>query len=75
LVGHVARNGKNRNSYRFLVRKSEGNGPLAKSRRIKGNVKMYIEDFGWEGVEWINVAQDRDIWRAVVKTVMKNSTV
>jgi len=36
---------------------------------------MYIEDFGWEGVEWINVAQDRDNWRAVVKTVMKNSTV
>jgi hypothetical protein len=71
LVGRVARNGKNRNSYRLLVRKSEGNGPLAKSRRIRGNIKIHIEDLRWEGVQWINVAQDRDNWRVVVKTVMK----
>lgn len=73
LIGHVARKGENRNSYRLLVSKPEGNGPLAKSRRLWGNIKICIEDLGWESVEWINVAQDRDNWRAVVKTVMKNS--
>jgi hypothetical protein len=34
------------------------------------NVKMALEEIGWEGVDWINLAQDRDQWHAVVNTVM-----
>jgi len=36
----------------------------------QANIKMYLGEIGWEGVDWIFVAQDKDQWRAVVKTVM-----
>jgi hypothetical protein len=34
------------------------------------NIKMYVREIGWCGVDWINLAQDRDQWRAFVSTVM-----
>ena len=37
------------------------------------NIKMAFQDIGWEGVDWIDLAQDRDKWRAVVNRVMNNS--
>jgi len=36
----------------------------------KGNIKIYFNEIGWEGVEWINRAHDVDKWQAVVNTVM-----
>jgi hypothetical protein len=48
-----------------------GKRPLRRPRlRWENNIKMYLGEIGWEGVEWIHVAQDRDWWRALVNTVM-----
>ena len=51
--------------------KPEGNRLLGRPRRNwKNNSKMYLTEVGWECVDWIDLAQDRDGWRAVVKMVM-----
>jgi hypothetical protein len=34
------------------------------------NIKMELRETGWDGMDWINLAQDRDQWRALVNTVM-----
>jgi hypothetical protein len=34
------------------------------------NIKIYLREIGWDGMDWIDLAQDRDQWRALVKTVM-----
>jgi hypothetical protein len=47
-----------RNAYRMLVGKPEG------------NIKMDLREIGWDGMDWIDLAQDRDQWRALVNTVM-----
>jgi hypothetical protein len=39
-------------------------------RRWVDNIKMYLKGIGWDGMDWINLAQDRDQWRALVNTVM-----
>jgi hypothetical protein len=39
-------------------------------RRWVDNIKMDLREIGWDGVDWIDLAQDRDQWRAVVNTVM-----
>jgi hypothetical protein len=60
-----------RNTNRVLVEKPEGKIPLGKSRRRWGNnIKTDLKEIGWESVEWINLADVRDKWRAVVNTVM-----
>jgi hypothetical protein len=60
-----------RNVYTILVGKPEGKTPLGRSRRRwEDNIKMDLKAIGWEGVEWIHLAQDRDKWRALVSTVM-----
>jgi hypothetical protein len=70
-AGHVARMGKERNVYRVLVGKSEGKSPLERPRRSwEGGIKMDLIEIGWGDVEWINLVQDRDRWRAVVNAVM-----
>jgi hypothetical protein len=70
-AGHVARIGEKRNAYRILVGKSEGKRPLGRPRRRwVNNIRMDLGEMGWDGVEWINVAQDRDQLRALVNTVM-----
>jgi hypothetical protein len=57
-AGHVARMGKMRNSYRILVGKSEGKRPLGRPRRMwVYNIKMYLREVGWDGMDWIDVAQ------------------
>jgi hypothetical protein len=69
--GHVARMGATRNAYRILVRKPEGKKPLGRPRRRwVDNIRMDLREIGWDGVEWIELAQDRDQWRALVNTVM-----
>jgi len=50
---------------------TEGRRPLGRiRRRWEDNIKMDLQDMGWELMDW-NVAQDRDRWRALVKAVMK----
>jgi hypothetical protein len=70
-TGHVARMGEKRNAYRILVGKTEGKRPLVRHRRRwVGNIKMDLRDIGWDGMDWIDLAQDRDQWRALVNMVM-----
>jgi hypothetical protein len=68
---HLARKGGTRNAYRILVGNPEGKRPLGRPRRSwVDNIKMDLRDIGWDGVDWIKLAQDRDQWRALVNTVM-----
>jgi hypothetical protein len=68
---HVARMGKKRKAYRILVGKPERKAPLRRPRRRwVNNVKMDLREIGWDRVDWIGLAQDRDQWRALVNTVM-----
>jgi hypothetical protein len=70
-AGHVARVGERRGAYRALVGKREGRRPLGRPRRRwENNIKMDLREVGWGGADWIDVAQDRDGWRALVYTVM-----
>jgi hypothetical protein len=51
--------------------KPEGKRPLGRSRRRwEDGIKMDLRKIGWEDVEWIHLAQNRDRWRAVVSAVM-----
>jgi hypothetical protein len=53
------------------VGKPEGRRPLGiPRRRWKDNIKMDLREVGWKGMDWINLAQDRDRWRALVNAVM-----
>jgi len=57
--------------YRLLVGKLEGTRPLGRPRlRWEDNIKMDFQEVGCEGMEWINVAQDRDRWWALVNAAM-----
>jgi hypothetical protein len=63
--------GETRNAYRILVGKPEGKRPLERPRRRwVGNIKMDLREIEWNGVDWIELAQDRDQWRALVNTVI-----
>ena len=51
--------------------RTEGKRPLGRRRRKWGeNIKMDLHEMRWRGMEWIDVAQDRDRWRALVNEVM-----
>jgi hypothetical protein len=71
LAGHAARMGERTNAYRILVGKPEGKRPLGRPRsRWVDNIKMDLREVGWDGRDWIDLAQDRDRWRANVNAVM-----
>jgi hypothetical protein len=64
-------NVEKRNAYRILVGKPEEKRPLGiPRRRWMDNIKMKIGGIGWDGMDWIDLAQDRDQWRALVNTIM-----
>jgi len=69
-AGHVARMRKRRGVCKVLVGKPEGKRPLGgPRRRWEDNNKMYIQELGCVGMGWIELAQDRDRWRALVSAV------
>jgi hypothetical protein len=68
---HVARMGAKRNACGILVGKPEGKRPLERSRRRwVDKIKIDLREIGWDGMDSINLAEDRDQWRALVNTVM-----
>ena len=63
--------GERRGVYRVLVGKPERKRPLGRPRRRwKDNVKMDLKEVGCGSMDWIDLAQDRDRWRALMTTVM-----
>ena len=70
-AGHVARMGEGRGVYRVLVGKPEGKRPLGRPRRRwEDNIKMDLQEVGGGFEDWMELAQDRDRWRALVSKVM-----
>jgi hypothetical protein len=69
--GACSTNGDKRNAHRILVGKPEGKIPLGRPiSRSVDNIKMGRREIGWDGVDWIDMAQDRDQWRILVNTVL-----
>jgi hypothetical protein len=63
--------GEKRNAYRILVGKPEAKRPLGRPRRRwEDNIETDLREIEWGGMDWIDVAEDRDQWRALVNTVM-----
>jgi hypothetical protein len=69
--GSCSTNGEKRNAYKILVGKPEGKRPLGRQRRMwVDNIKMDLREIEWDGADWMDVAQDRDQWKALVNTVL-----
>jgi hypothetical protein len=70
-AGHVEGMGEVRGAYNILFGRPEGRRPLGRPRRRwEDNIKMDLREIGFGDMDWINMAQDKDRWRAVVNTVM-----
>jgi hypothetical protein len=70
-VGHVGRMGERRGVHRVLVGKPEGKKPLGRPRRRWDlNIKIYLQEVGGGCGDWMELAQDREWWRALVYAVM-----
>jgi hypothetical protein len=64
-------NGEKRNAYTLLLRTPKERRPIGRSRRRwEDNIQMHLGEIGWNGVDWLGLAQDRDKWRALVNVIM-----
>jgi hypothetical protein len=63
-------NGEKWNAYRILMGIPELKRPLGRPRRrLVDNIKMDLREIGWDGMDWIDLVEDRHQWRALVNTV------
>jgi hypothetical protein len=70
-AGHVARTVERRGLYRVLVGKAEGKRPFGRPIcRWEDNIKMVLQEMGCGSIDWMDVAQNRDSWLALVTAVM-----
>jgi len=70
-IGRVAGMGDRRGSCRVLMERPEGKRSLRKPRHSwDDNIKMGLQDVGWSGMNWIDLAQDTDRWRAFVNAII-----
>ena len=67
----MARMGEGRGVHRVLVGKPEGKRPLGRLRfRWGNNITMDLQEVGWKGIDWMDLARNRGWWRALVNAVM-----
>jgi hypothetical protein len=70
-AGHVALMGEKRNTYRILVGNPVGKRPQGRPTcRWVDNIKMNLKEIRWDGMDWIDLAEDRVQWRSLVNTVI-----
>jgi hypothetical protein len=63
--------GERRDAYRALIGRPAGKGPHVRSRRTwEDNIKIDLQRMGWGGMDWINLSEGRDRWRALVNAVI-----
>jgi hypothetical protein len=70
-VGHMTRMGEERKVYKVFMGRPKGKRPPWRPKhRWENGIRMDFRETGWEGVEWVQLAQDREQWQAVVNEVM-----
>ena len=70
-AGHVARMVEGRSAFKILTRKAAGKSPLGRPwRRWEDNIRMDLKEIGINKRNWVDLAHDRDYWRALVNAAL-----